>query len=204
MLISKGLPQVVWHGLVDTRPSLWLLMPSRYAEQPSRGKPLLISILACSLGFYAVTLECSTFTKFAKLVLKWLVSLFGRFVARGGRKRGNRQTDRPSTVTLAVHARRGLIIIRWYLMWRNNHQYTVIFVFQSTTDPQPSRFPTAEAKVGCTSFHDGQFLISWPYFYRKIINTPTFPCKFLLQQCLADCRNMRTSDFDNGKADCKQ
>ena len=47
------------------------------------------------------------------MVLSLLVSLIGRLVARSGRKRGNRQTDRqndkPSTVTLAAHARRGLI-----------------------------------------------------------------------------------------------
>ena len=50
------------------------------------------------------------------MALNPLVSLFGRLVARSGRKRGNRQTDRqtdrqtqrPSTVTLAAHARRGL------------------------------------------------------------------------------------------------
>ena len=36
------------------------------ASGPGRGKPVLISILACSLGFHAITLECSTFMKFAK------------------------------------------------------------------------------------------------------------------------------------------
>ena len=54
----------------------------------------------------------------ACVALNQLVSLFYLFVARGGRKRGNRrtdrqtdgQTDKPSTVTLAAHARRGLII----------------------------------------------------------------------------------------------
>ena len=53
------------------------------------------------------------------MVLNPLVSLFGRRVARSGRKRGNRQTDkctdgrndRPSTVTLAAHVRQGLIIV---------------------------------------------------------------------------------------------
>ena len=47
-----------------------------------------------------------------------LVSLFCCLVARSHRKRGNRQTDgrtdghtyKPSTITLAAHARRGLII----------------------------------------------------------------------------------------------
>ena len=61
---------------------------------------MLISILACSLGFQAITFERSTFTKIAiflnqaSVVLNPLVSLFGRLVARSGRKRGNRQTDR--------------------------------------------------------------------------------------------------------------
>ena len=82
---------------------------------------MLISILACSLGFHAITFECSTYENHhlknqASVVLNPLVSLFGRLVARSGRKHGNRQTDRqtdkrndrPSTVTLAAHARRGL------------------------------------------------------------------------------------------------
>ena len=56
---------------------------------------LLISILACSLGFQAITFERSTFTKInqASVALNPLASLFGRLVARSGRKRGNRQTD---------------------------------------------------------------------------------------------------------------
>ena len=46
---------------------------------------MLISILACSLGFHAITLERST--------LNLLVSLFGRLVACSGRIRGTGQTD---------------------------------------------------------------------------------------------------------------
>ena len=53
----------------------------------------------------------------ASVALNPLVSLIGRLVLRSGRKRGNRQTDRQTdrqydkttTVTLAAHARRGLI-----------------------------------------------------------------------------------------------
>ena len=49
------------------------------------------------------------------MVLNPLVSLFGRLVARSGRIRGAGQTDgqndRTSTVTLAAHARRGLIMV---------------------------------------------------------------------------------------------
>ena len=53
---------------------------------------MLISILACSLGFHAITFERNTFTKIqACVVLNPLVSLFGRLVARSGR---DRQTDR--------------------------------------------------------------------------------------------------------------
>ena len=52
------------------------------------------------------------------MALNPLLSLIGRLVARSGRKRGNRQTDRQTdrqndkttTVTLAAHARRGLIM----------------------------------------------------------------------------------------------
>ena len=45
------------------------------------------------------------------MALNPLVSLIGRLVARSGRKRGtDGQNDKLSTVTLAAHARRGLII----------------------------------------------------------------------------------------------
>ena len=55
------------------------------------------------------------------MALNPLVSLIGRLVARSGRNRGNRQTDRQTdrqndkttTVTLAAHARRGLITSEW-------------------------------------------------------------------------------------------
>ena len=59
---------------------------------------MLISILACLLGFHVITLERSTFTKIAILknqdsvVLNPLVSLFGRLVARSGRV-PDRRTD---------------------------------------------------------------------------------------------------------------
>ena len=57
---------------------------------------MLISILACSLGFHAITLERSTFYYFKNqdsVVLNPLVLLFGRLVARNGRIRGTGQTD---------------------------------------------------------------------------------------------------------------
>ena len=60
---------------------------------------MLISILACSLGFHAITLERSTFTKNRyfknqdSVALNPLVSLFGHLVARSGRIRGTGQTD---------------------------------------------------------------------------------------------------------------
>ena len=53
------------------------------------------------------------------MALNPLLSLIGRLVARSGRKRGNRQTDRQTdrqndkttTITLAAHARRGLMSV---------------------------------------------------------------------------------------------
>ena len=40
------------------------------ASGPGRGKPVLICIMAFSLGFHAITLEHSTLTKFAKCKFK--------------------------------------------------------------------------------------------------------------------------------------
>ena len=81
-----------------------------------RGRPCsLAELLACSLGFHTITFERSTSTQigifYTKLALNPLVSRFGHLVARSGRKRSNRQTDRrteyrPSTVTLAAHVPR--------------------------------------------------------------------------------------------------
>ena len=79
---------------------------------------LLISILACSLGFHAITLERSTSTKIAifkssqcrnePVGIAILLSHCAWW-----QKNGNRQTDgrndKPSTVTLAAHACQGLI-----------------------------------------------------------------------------------------------
>ena len=72
--------------------------------------------MACSLAFHAITFEHSSYTKIAffkneaSVAKNQLVSLFHCLVARSC---GNRQTDRhtykPSTITLAAHARRGLM-----------------------------------------------------------------------------------------------
>ena len=75
---------------------------------------MLVSILACSLGFHAIT-ENRLCKNQASVALNRLLSLFARLLARGGRKRGNRQADgqtdghtyERSTVTLAANARRG-------------------------------------------------------------------------------------------------
>ena len=71
------------------------------ASGPGQGKPVLISIWACSLGFHAINLERSTFTKFAKLknqasvALNLLVSLFCCPVASGAENVvTDKQTDR--------------------------------------------------------------------------------------------------------------
>ena len=66
------------------------------ASGSGRGRPVLISILACSLGFHAITSECGTFTKIACVKIKPVSAkpTGFSFVARGGRKRGNRRTDK--------------------------------------------------------------------------------------------------------------
>ena len=79
---------------------------------------MLICILALSLVFTpylsnAVVSAKSPHFFHALVVLKLLVSLISRLVACSARivvdKQTDRQTHRPTTVTLAAHARRGLI-----------------------------------------------------------------------------------------------
>ena len=55
---------------------------------------MLISILACCRHNFSMQYfyENGHFKNEASVALNPLVSLFGRFVARGGRKRGNRHT----------------------------------------------------------------------------------------------------------------
>ena len=70
---------------------------------------MLICILASSLSN-------ATFKNKASVALNPFVSLIGRLVARSGKKnvvtdrQTDRQNDKTTTVTLAAHARRGLII----------------------------------------------------------------------------------------------
>ena len=72
-----------------------------------------IGFLAC---FHAISLERSRFSKIATLfflpfvALKLLVLLISRLVACSARIDADKQTNRTTTVTLAAHARRGLII----------------------------------------------------------------------------------------------
>ena len=72
-----------------------------------------ICFLAC---FHAISLERSHFSKIATLLnflalvaLKLLVSLISRLVVCSARIVVDRQTHKTTTVTLAAHARRGLI-----------------------------------------------------------------------------------------------
>ena len=74
-----------------------------------------IGFLAC---FHAISLERSHFSKIASLfhalvALKMLVSLISHLVACSPRivvdKQTDRHTHRTTTVTLAAHARRGLM-----------------------------------------------------------------------------------------------
>ena len=49
----------------------------------------------------------------APVVLKPLVSLIGRLVACSKRRHTHRHTDKPTTVTLAAHVRRGLLTLKY-------------------------------------------------------------------------------------------
>ena len=98
---------------LNTYPLRNLIRP-RCAERakPGRGKPVLIMHIGFFACFHAISLERSRFSIIATLValkLKLLVSLMSRLVACSARIVVDRQTHRTTTVTLAAHARRGLI-----------------------------------------------------------------------------------------------
>ena len=111
---------------LDTYPLRNLIRP-RCAERakPGRGnyKPVLIMHIGFLACFHAISLERSCFSEnchvnfLALVALKLLVSLMSRLVACSPRivvdrqtdKQTNRQTHRTTTVTLAAHARRGLM-----------------------------------------------------------------------------------------------
>ena len=93
------------------------LIRPRYAERakPSRGKPVLIMHIGLFVCFSRHISRTQSFQQnhhviFPALVaLKLLVSLISHLVAGSARIVVDRQTHRPSTVTLAAHVRRGLI-----------------------------------------------------------------------------------------------
>ena len=96
------------------------LIRPRCAERakPGRGKSVLIMHIGFLVCFHAISLERSRnrhIIFLAHVALKLLVSLISRLVACSARivadKQTDRQTHRTTTVTLAVHARPGLIIV---------------------------------------------------------------------------------------------
>ena len=102
---------------LDTYPLRNLIRP-RCAERakPGRGKPVLIMHIGFLACFHAISLERSRFSKIATfflalVALKLLVSLISRLVACSPRIVIDTQTHRTTTVTLAAHARRGLITL---------------------------------------------------------------------------------------------
>ena len=70
---------------------------------------MLAFSLVCHISGTQSFQENRLFYFHAFVALKLLVSLIGRLVACTARISVDRQTDRPSTVTLAAHARRGLM-----------------------------------------------------------------------------------------------
>ena len=101
----------VWHGLAtqvdsmhESMHALSCGLQGTQSKWIGRGKPVWLCILAFSLVF---TAYISNAVVSFSVVLKPLVSLMGRLVACSARIA--EQTDRPSSVTPAVHARRGLM-----------------------------------------------------------------------------------------------
>ena len=100
--------------------STGLTYPPRCAERakPGRGKPVLIMHIGFLARFHAISLERTAPHFLALVALKLLVSLISRLVACSARivadkqtdRQTDRQTHRTTTVTLAAHARRGLIM----------------------------------------------------------------------------------------------
>ena len=106
---------------LDTYPLSNFIRP-RCAERAKRGrdKPVLIMHIGFLACFHAISLERSRFSKIATFfscpcAMKMLVSLISRLVACSPRIVVDKQTDRhrhrTTTVTLAAHVLRGLIIL---------------------------------------------------------------------------------------------
>ena len=76
------------------------------------GKSVLIYILACSLGFHAITVVVRKSPHQPSVALNPIISLFTRAVAENvvTDRLTDRHTYGTTTVTLAAHARRGLIM----------------------------------------------------------------------------------------------
>ena len=125
--------------LDSTRESILALRYNFWRLQGTQSWPVLICILALSLVFTpylsnAVVSAKSPHFFHALVALKLLVSLISRLVACSARivvdkqtdRQTDRQTHRPTTVTLAAHARRGLIIIIMtaaIMLWHLTHLY---------------------------------------------------------------------------------
>ena len=96
-------------SILALRYNFWRLQ----GTQSCLGKPVLICILALSLVFTPYLSNTVVSAKsphyfHALVALKLLVSLISRLVACSARIVVDKQTHRPTTVTLAAHARRGL------------------------------------------------------------------------------------------------
>ena len=114
---------------LDTYPLRNLIRP-RWAERakPGRGKPVLIMNVGFLACFHAISRtqsfqKNSHFSFLALVALKRLVSLISRLVACSARIVVNRQTHRTTTVTLAAHARRGLMSC---LGWDSNPRHSIL------------------------------------------------------------------------------
>ena len=140
-------------------------MPLRYTEQVNQVEVRQHDCAYCFFFclFHAIFPERSRFRKNdhfyfqAVVVLKLLVSLMGHLVACSARIAGDKRTDkhthRPSTVTLAAHARQGLI------KYRNNNSalpsviktHVSKLYFNSQVIPGPIRQPQSSIITSISS-----------------------------------------------------
>ena len=99
---------------IDARESWLFSLSSRHISRSQsfqEKRPIKIKDLATLKRFVAVigrSVPCT-----ARLASRWIDRQTDRQTDRQRDRQTDRQTDRPSTVTLAAHARRGLIIMQW-------------------------------------------------------------------------------------------
>ena len=109
-LSQLSLAKLACFAELYTRLPLIACLRCAQTAESGRGKPVLNSVLACSLCFHAITLERSKSPNQTGIALNLLVyrSFFASLRVVVENLVRDRQAYGPSTVTLAAHARRNM------------------------------------------------------------------------------------------------